>query len=91
MRTLLVITLGIALAVVFDFVAAAINKRRVAGHIDGALVFIAAWLVFTLIDFVVGVASGHDALLEVVIHALVFSVPAALSWYLSRRRRQSRM
>ena len=87
MRTFLVIALGCALAIVFDAVAAKVNRRYGSRNIDGGALFIWAWLAFTLVDFAVGVAAGHGALLEVAIHALVFAVPAALAWYLSRRRR----
>jgi len=86
MRTLLVIVIGIAFAVAFQRVAAKVNKRYGARKIDGGYWFIGLWLAFTLVDFAVGVAAGHGALLEVAIHALVFAVPAALAWYLSRRR-----
>jgi hypothetical protein len=85
MRTFLVIVVGVALAVAFDLAAAAYNRR--GRNIDGGRWFIWAWLVFALADFGVGVAAGHGALLELAIHALVFAVPAAVAWHLSRRRR----
>jgi hypothetical protein len=91
MRTTLIIALGVALAAAFDFLAAARNGRRVGVRsIDGGRIFMWAWLAFTLVDFVVGVTSGHGALLELAIHALIFAVPATAAWYLSRRRRLSR-
>jgi hypothetical protein len=87
----LIILLGVALAAAFDFVAAASARRGAARGIDGGRIFIWVWLAFTLVDFVVGVMAGHGALLELAIHALVFAVPATAAWYLSRRRRRSRM
>ena len=87
MRTTLIIALGVALAAAFDFFAAALSGRRVgARSIDGGRIFIWTWLAFTLVDFAIGVQAGHGALLELAIHALVFAVPAAAAWYLSRRR-----
>jgi|KBSMisStaDraftv2_1062788.scaffolds.fasta_scaffold41706_3 hypothetical protein len=87
MRTTLIIALGVALAAAFDFLAAALSARRVGPRrIDGGGIFIWTWLAFTLVDFVIGVMAGHGALLEVAIHALIFAVPAAVAWFLSRRR-----
>jgi len=88
MRTTLIIILGVALAAAFDFFAAALSARRVGERsIRGGRIFIWTWLAFTLADFVLGVQAGHGLLLELAIHALVFTVPAAVAWYLSRRRR----
>jgi hypothetical protein len=90
MRMTLIIALGVALAAAFDFFAAALSGRRVGPRsIDGGRIFMWVWLAFTLVDFVVGVMAGHGALLELAIHALIFAVPAAAAWYLSRRRRLS--
>ena len=91
MRTLIVIVIGVVLAFAFDAIAAAINKRRVAHGIDGGWLFIWAWLLISVADFGVGVATGHPVLAEVAIHALIFIVPAGVAWYLSRRRETLRV
>jgi hypothetical protein len=91
MRTLIVIVIGVALAFAFDAIAAAINQRRVTRGIDGGWLFIWAWLLVTVADFGVGVATGHPMLAEIAIHALIFVVPAGVAWYLSRRRETPRV
>lgn len=91
MRTTLIIILGVALAAAFDSFAAALSARRVGERsIRGGTIFIWTWLAFTLVDFAIGVQAGHGVLMELAIHALVFAVPVAAAWYLSRRRRLSR-
>jgi hypothetical protein len=88
MRTAIVVVIGIALAAGFDVGAAAWN-RRAGRNADGMLGFLWTWLAFTLADFGIGVAAGHGAIMELAIHALVFAVPAAAAFVLSRRRRPS--
>ena len=87
MRTFLVIVIGVALAFAFDAAAAALKKRSATRAIDGGPWFIGIWLVVSTVDFGVGVQTGHAVSLELAVHALIFAVPAALAWYLSRRRR----
>lgn len=91
MRTFVLIVIGVALAGAFDAVAAAVNKRRVTRGVDGGWLFIWAWLLVAIADFGVGIATGHPVLAEIAIHALIFIVPAAVGWYLSRRRETPRV
>ena len=86
MRSFIVIVIGVALAFAFDAIAAAVNSRRVTRGLDGGWLFIWAWLLIAVADFGVGVVTGHPVFAEVAIHALIFLVPAAVAWYLSRRR-----
>ena len=87
MRTLLVILIGIAVLFAFIAIASALNKGRSGRPIDGAMIFVWLWLGFVIVDCSVGVSKGHGLGFELAIHALVFAVPAALAWYMSRRRR----
>jgi hypothetical protein len=89
MRTLLMTVIGVAFAVAFDIVVAALHQRGKSRGNDGALLFIWIWLAITIVDFWVGVEEGHAVSLELGVHALIFIVPAAAAWYLSRRRRAS--
>ncbi|HEX9276804.1 MAG TPA: hypothetical protein VGA51_10470 [Casimicrobiaceae bacterium] len=89
MRTLLVTVIGLALAVAFDVVFELLRRRGKSGGADGARFFIWIWLAITIVDFWVGVEEGHGVPLELGVHALIFIVPAAAAWYLSRRRRAS--
>jgi hypothetical protein len=88
LRTLLVILIGITALFASVGVASTLNKGRSGRPIDGAMVFVWLWLGFVLVDCYIGVRAGHGLALELAIHALVFAVPAALAWYLSRRNQR---
>jgi hypothetical protein len=87
MRTLLMTVIGLALAVAFDAVLEMLRRRGKSRGADGARVFISIWLAITVVDFWVGVEEGHAVSFELGVHALIFIVPAAAAWYLSRKRR----
>jgi hypothetical protein len=87
MRTLLMIATGVVLALAFDRVGAALVKRRGGRGAEGTGLFIWIWLVVASVDFWIGVEAGNGVGLELGVHLLIFIVPAALAWYLSRRYR----
>ncbi|TMH60462.1 MAG: hypothetical protein E6H55_11400 [Betaproteobacteria bacterium] len=87
MRTLLMTATGIVLALAFDLIAATLGRRGVGRTVDGARLFIWIWLAVAIVDFWIGVEEGHALSLELGVHAVIFIVPAAVAWYLSRRRR----
>ena len=87
MRTLLMTVIGIALAVAFAVVFEMLHRRGKSRDADGARLFILIWLAITVVDFWIGVEEGHALSLELGVHAVIFIVPAAVAWYLSRRRR----
>ena len=87
MRTLLMTVIGLALAVAFDVVLEMLRRRGKSRGADGAQLFIWIWLAITSVDLWVGVEEGHGVSLELGVHAVIFIVPAAAAWYLSRRRR----
>jgi len=89
MRTLLMTVIGVAFAVAFDVVVAMLHQRGKSRAADGGQLFIWIWLAITIVDFWVGVEEGHGVLLELGVHALIFVVPAAAAWYLSRRHQAS--
>lgn len=89
MRTLIVIVIGIAVMFICIAVAAALSKRRPREPVDGAMVFVWLWLAFVVVDCYVGVSAGHGPVAELLIHALIFALPAALAWYLSRQHRST--
>ena len=78
--------IGLALAVAFDVVLEILRRRGQSRGADGAQLFIWIWLAITSVDFWVGVEEGHGVSLELGVDALIFIVPAAAAWYLSRRR-----
>ena len=89
MRTLLITVVGVAFAVAFDVVFELLRRRGKSRGANGARLFIWIWLAVSSVDFWVGVEEGHGVPLELGVHALIFIVPAAAAWYLSRRRRAS--
>lgn len=90
MRTLLMVAIGVVLALVFDVIIAAMHKRGIRRGAGGAEPFIWIWLAVASVDFWVGVDAGNAVSLELGVHLLVFAVPAALAWYLARRRHTQR-
>jgi hypothetical protein len=76
MRTLIVVAVGIILSLAFVYAAGALGKGRLAG----AAVFLIAWLVFCVVDFMKGVKAGYTPVDELGIHILLFTVPAISSW-----------
>ena len=85
MRTLLATVLGAFLAYVFTTAIAVMNRRRAGAPVNGALLFMWIWLAATLVDGYVGVAAGHALGLEILVHAIIFIVPAVLARLLWRR------
>lgn len=86
MRTLLMVAAGMVVAPAFDGIAALMRKRSGGAGGQGATLFVCIWLTVTAVDFWAGVDSGHAVSLELGAHLIVFALPVALAWYLSRRR-----
>jgi hypothetical protein len=84
MHILMLVVFGfIALAV---FVAGASMFNRRGGSLNGAEIFIVVWLVAALVNSVVGVVyAGSPLLNEAGAFVVIFGLPAAVAWYLSRR------
>lgn len=79
--------IGLVLLSVFVFVAAQISQRKSKG-VDGAKIFIWVWLAVAAVNFVIGVfVAGYSIATEILVHVIVFGVPAGAAWYLSRRFR----
>ena len=75
MRPTIVILIGLA-----TFAAVALLGPVVNAHVSrtsAAWVFLAAWLIFCVIDWYVGVYhAGYSATEELRIHAVIFVIPA---------------
>jgi hypothetical protein len=85
MRTLIVIVIGLVLARAVIFGVNLVNKGRSAPAINGSYWFIGLWLAFCLVDFYIGVfKAGYSAKDELVIHLVVFGIPALAAWFLPR-------
>lgn len=89
MHTLRLTVIGLVLLSVFVFVAAQINQHK-GKAVDGARIFILVWLAVAAFNFVIGVVvAGYSIATEILVHVIVFGVPAATAWYLSSRFRRS--
>ena len=81
MHTLRMVVGGLAALGVF-ILAAKLLGRSAA---DGARIFILPWLAASVINMLIGVYWASVALnTEIPVLAVVFGVPAAIAWYLSR-------
>ena len=80
MRTVIALAIGLALSFGFVFAAGFLGRSRVTG----ALLFIALWLVFCVIDYTNGVKAGYSAVEELGIHLLLFTLPAFGAWLFAR-------
>lgn len=89
MRTLLMVVTGVVLALAFYLIGAALKRRAAGRGFDGARLFIWIWLAVSCVDFWAGVEAGNAAPLELGVHLVIFALPAALAWYLSRAQQQS--
>ncbi|MFN0120298.1 MAG: hypothetical protein ACKV2V_07330 [Blastocatellia bacterium] len=82
MRTLIVIGIGLGLASVFVAGAGFSGKGRTASVPHGRYWFLILWLVFRAVNFAPGVfTAGDPANAELLIHLLVFAIPAAAVWF----------
>ena len=88
MHTLRMTIIGLLVLALFVLAAWLWNRSR-GKRIDGAWVFIWIWLAVALINLLVGVfAAGIPLGTEILVLLVVFGVPAAAAWYLSRRFRR---
>jgi hypothetical protein len=88
MRTLALTALGVVL--LLAFVAIAATRKRGPGPpaFNAPRAFIFLWLGISAAHFYIGVfREGYPVGMELAVHAIIFGVPAALAWYLSRRSR----
>jgi hypothetical protein len=87
MHTLAMTTAGLVLLLVFHYGAKVLNRGR-ARALDGAFIFIWVWLLVSAVNFTLGVLVANiPVLTEIAVHLVVFGLPAAVAWYLSRRAR----
>jgi hypothetical protein len=84
-HVLVLIVIGHLVLAAFILVARLVNR---GGHaVDGARPFIWVWLIASVANGAVGVVqAGIPLLNEVGAFIPIFGVPAAVAWYLSRRR-----
>lgn len=86
MHTLRITLIGLILLSLFVFVAAQINGRKNRPDVDGGHLFILVWLVVSIANFSVGVfIAGYSVLTELGVHVVVFGLPAAVAWFMSRK------
>ena len=84
MHTVMVTAGGFALLAIFC--AIGWSRDREAGLARAARAFVPVWLVASVVNMTVGVVSaGYTVMQELPILVVIFGVPAAVAWLLSRR------
>lgn len=82
MHSLMIISAGLAALLVMVLAAPVVGAKRAAA----ARLFIPLWLAASLVNMWVGVSrAGYTVLQELPILLVVFGLPAAIAWLLSRR------
>jgi len=71
MRTLLTVSIGLALSVLFVFMSSTFGK----GKLLGVALFLVGWLMFCVVDFLMGIKAGYSPVDELGIHILLFTLP----------------
>jgi len=85
MRTLIVVAIGLVLAVAFVVIANLINKSKGEMFFNGFYVFAVLWFIFCAVDYYYGVfRAGYGAMEELGIHLVIFLVPVAIAFFVSR-------
>jgi hypothetical protein len=88
MRTLALTSLGLVLLLALVAIAATLKKRPGPPAFNAPRAFIFLWLGISAAHFYIGVfREGYPVGMELVVHAIIFGVPAGVAWYLSRRSR----
>jgi len=82
MRTLLAIVIGLVLVAAVGGLA---GRRGPESRPRALTVFVAIWFVLCGVGTVLGVRAGYSFLHELLIHLLIFLVPAAAAFLLARR------
>jgi hypothetical protein len=86
MHTLMLVVGGVTALGIFMLAAVLLGKSIA----DGARVFIWPWLAASLVNMFVGVYwAGIPYSTELPVLAVVFGVPAAIAWLISRRSKAS--
>jgi hypothetical protein len=86
MHIVMLVVYGLVALAVFVLGAWQINRSR-AHKIDGAWLFIWAWLLASIINGFVGVFRANIPVLnEIGAFIPIFGIPAAIAWYLSTKR-----
>ncbi|HEY5971828.1 MAG TPA: hypothetical protein VIT22_07615 [Pseudoxanthomonas sp.] len=79
MRTLIIITIGLAVMALMLWLTKPAKRRLTAW------IFIGAWLLFTAFNLRTGLSHGYSLQEELPIHLVLFGVPALAAWWFSRR------
>ena len=74
MRTVIIIAIGLALALVLFRLTPASHRALAAGA------FTAVWLGVSAWNLRIGLSHGYTLAQELPIHAVLFGVPVALAW-----------
>ncbi|MEQ9641138.1 MAG: hypothetical protein RIM84_14035 [Alphaproteobacteria bacterium] len=87
MHTATLVIVGLVLLAVFVLGAKMMSRSRPDRPLDGAWLFIWAWLVICLVNMAIGVwIAGYSWIAEIGVLVIVFGIPAAAAWFLRHKR-----
>lgn len=87
MHMLMMTSLGLALLAVFWFIGRLLNRRAGRQVVNGPRLFLPVWLAVSFYNGYIGVTkAGYSVQAELLVHVVVFGLPAAIAVWLMWRR-----
>lgn len=87
MHMLMMTVIGLSLLAAFWFVGRLLNRRAGRTVINGPRVFLPVWAAASFYNGYVGVTkAGYSVQAELLVHVVVFGLPAAIAIWLSLRQ-----
>lgn len=88
MHMLMMTSLGLALLAVFWFIGRLLNRRAGRQVVNGPRLFLPVWLAVSFYNGYIGVTkAGYSVQAELLVHVVVFGLPAAIAGWLMWRGR----
>ncbi len=87
MHMLMMTVIGLALLAAFWFVGRLLNRRAGRAVINGPRLFLLVWAAVSFYNGYVGVTTaGYSVQAELLVHVVVFGLPAAIAVFLMIRK-----
>lgn len=87
MHMLMMTVLGLVLLAAFWFVGRQLNARAGRQVVNGPRLFLPVWLAVSVYNGYVGVTkAGYSVQAELLVHIVVFGLPAAVAIFLMMRK-----
>lgn len=87
MHMLMMTSLGLALLAAFWFIGRLLNRRAGRQVVNGPRLFLPVWLAVSFYNGYIGVTkAGYSVQAELLVHVVVFGLPAAIAVFLMIRK-----